>query len=162
MNKILAALGLLFVLLTGCCGTTRNSKLYEQVKGTHILRQVGQRMVSSQTTRASFFLVMGSSSSETTAKYEVSFSWLGNDGDYRFTTLPLDEFHVHLDERAATPFISFSLREDYKSNLADGVDLDGAYASSARDGINYVTITCRPEDWPVDIQIPTAASPREK
>jgi len=140
MNKILF---LIFacLLMSGCRPNNwqkppdPHTSLYQ---GTHILHQIGGFKSVDSNMHGTFFLIVGGISGESTTNTKVSFAWLGNDGQYRFTTLPIEMIHIKIDENISAPTVNFRWGS-------------GGFAY---DGIIYALITVRVTDWPTTINIP--------
>jgi hypothetical protein len=106
------------------------SKNEIEYKGSHLLRQIGSLPSSTDiSVTRSFFYIDADSHSD----LKISFAWQGNDGIYRFTTQPLTDVRVQLNDSVNTPFVKFKWN-DY--------------------GLLYTVIVVNPKDWPVDIHMP--------
>ena len=117
---------------------TQSEAIYQ---GSHLLRQIGQKQVTTSSWDASYFIFAGGASGQTVTDEQVSFAWLNNNGEYEFMTVPLQKIRIRLNENVITPFVRFRWKERESGRF---------------DEIIYVLVTVNPKDWPVDIHIPTA------
>ncbi len=155
VSSLLRALSfacLIFVILRvwGCA--TRpdpprpETQISKELKGSHLLRQIeSDRSVSGRLTRSYFLFGTGGSGTVST-EYKVTLAWLGNDGVYRYTTLPLNEVRVVTNPNILQPFVRFRWMDE--SGDHDTVD----------DLIRYVVIGVNPKDWPEEIDMPLKKS----
>ena len=152
LDRIVGVLvALLFVALVGggysliSAGVrSHDEKIKEidaQYEGNHLLRQIGERTTTTEHSSATFFLFAGSYTQDSKEFTTVTFSWLDNQGSYRFYTLPLKSVRIKLDTSIGTPYVRF--RWTSSAYMVD------------ESNILYAVITCNPKDWPVEIHIPT-------
>lgn len=141
MNRLITLAVFLFCFTTAGCGhlppgppspLEQNSIMY---RGNHLLRQIAQKQISSSHLEGTYFVFAAGMSGETTEEANVTFAWLGNDGVYRFQTLPLSKVRIQIHPNIGTPFVKFRWNNW---------------------GIKYVVIGCNPKDWPESIQLPHA------
>jgi len=140
MKKL--SLILVLLLVTGC-NCSQESKIAQVLKGTHMLRQIGSREVTTSSWSGGFFLIAGGASGQTVSEIKVTFAWQGNDGAYQFETLPLDKIHIQLDDHVVIPCVHFKWIEGWP----DDPDL-------ASNWIRYAVLEVNPKDWPIKINIP--------
>lgn len=114
------------------------------LQGWHNIHQISSDKSESGSYSANYFLFFGSSSGQMSSQTTVSFSWLGNDGDYRYSTLPLSKIRVELDEKAMSPIVKFrwtTYRSDCDANSLDSC-------------IIYAIIRVNSKQWPAKITMP--------
>lgn len=141
MNRTYTIIASIALVLTGCGNKPPQpeqvSARGKELMGPHLLRQIGTNLTESASFHGGYFLFAASGS--VTTDYKVTFAWLGNDGVYRFTTLPIYKVRVQINDGVGTPYVQFRW-----SNY--GSDHDG--------DILYVLIETNSKDWPTDIHLP--------
>lgn len=105
------------------------------LQGDHLLRQVSSFRGTDGSIEGSYFLFIGDVRGTTTETYKVTFAWQGNDGAYRYTTLPLEKVLVVPDAHIGKPFVKFRWAR-----------YDGE--------ILYAVFGVNPKDWPEKIEMP--------
>ena len=120
-----------------------DSAIGQQLKGTHLLRQVKTfTSVDGHLSEGFFLLAAGADGSEA-PNPKITFAWQGNDNVYRFTTLPLRKVRVQTDPGAGLPYIRFCWESGSGSELEPY--------------IRYVLIYVNPRDFPIEINTPLSA-----
>jgi hypothetical protein len=136
LYRIIALLGA-SLSIYGCANPPQHDSPYAQVyQGSHVLHQIGSFTSQETHSSAGFFLIAGNSHSDSSTDTKVTFSWLGNDGVYRFTSVSLSDIQVRIDDSIGLPYVRFRW-----SNHGD---------------IRYAVITVRSSDWPTSIHVPNA------
>ena len=125
----------------------------------HDLRKMKEMPYGEGESSGSFFLASGSINSSSSTGLSITFSWLHPKGTYFNTTLPYDKFETNLVSSCEVPQVSFVWEQpcscvggewDIK-NLNDLVEVNHM--------IKYAVIICKPEQWPVSIQLPYEKDP---
>ena len=141
MKKIYIIFILLSTLLTSCdennCDKQYNESL-KQYKGTHVLRKIASNSSQKSSISGGYFLFGGSISGESKTVTNIKFCFQNNQGDYEFKTIDYNDLRVHLDSTIQNPYIVFKLSDIRFYCNAD---------------IEYVTIYCRDEDFPKNLEI---------
>lgn len=144
--KALLGISLSALLLTGCHSKTEPEQMTaagKEFQGLHLLRQIVTVTTTSSHLNGSYFLIAGSINADSSTETNVTFAWRGNDGVYRFQTLPLSKIRIQIDEHVGTPFVKFR------------------WASWPQGNIIYAVIGANPKDWPQDLAIPSAKDVKE-
>lgn len=146
-NILFTSLFFSLIIITGCKSSNNSTSftppepasaatlLYQ---GNHELRQIGQFRSQESRSNSTFFLIAGNYSSESSTITKVTFSWLGNDGAYRFTTLPLKSLLIKINDNISVPTVKFRWTQHPTDN----------------NEIIYAVITVRSVDWPATINVP--------
>lgn len=148
MRKHLGAVLALCGVMAFLGGCSEHPSMAEAILGgSHPLR----KMTTVDRTREHAYSGLFFFSYSGTSNRMVTFSWLMNDGTYAISTLHIEEMRVQLDPKASQPTIKFrwtALDNNIPQYLMDN-------------SVRYAVVTVRPEDWPVDVQLPLNAVPEE-
>lgn len=145
--KALLSISLSVLLLTGCHSKPEQEQMSsngKELQGLHLLRQIATVTSTSSHLSGSYFLIAGSITADSVNETNVTFAWQGNDGVYRFQTLPLSKVRIQIDQHIGTPFVKFR------------------WASWPQGQIVYAVIGANPKDWPEDLAIPSTKDLKER
>jgi hypothetical protein len=119
------------------------------LQGNHLLRQVGTTQSTISSSNGSFFLFFGDTSSSVQTQVDVAFAWEGNDGVYRYTTLPLDKVRFATNKDIIQPFVKFKWTTRSGSCYTPNWDIHECTL--------YAVVGVNPKDWPTQISMPNIA-----
>lgn len=143
LSVVLALCGAIAFL--GGCGKTETPSPAEAVlKGNHPLR----KMITVDRARARAYSGLFFFSYSGTSDRMLTFSWLMNDGTYAISTLHIEEMRVVLDPKATQPSIKFRWVRSGRTPTTPTPQ------SLMNQNVLYAVVTVRPEDWPIDVQLP--------
>ena len=145
MKKLITIL-ILYISLISCEHREKSeSNTGKILKNKHELRKLKATNVTNTYFTASYFLIAGSSSGGTYTTNTITFSWKMNTGEYAISEFPISKIRIKIDNSVITPFINFRWSPSYID------DLD--YIMKRK--VQYILITCKEEDYPVDINLIT-------
>lgn len=140
-KSIIYKILLLLILLASC--KEQPNKVDEILKGNHELRKFKTITQEGYSWNAGYFLIAGKGSGSSYKDIKASFSWKMNTGEYEISEIELSKIRVRIDNTVTTPYITFNWDYGRITNL-EHILL--SY-------VNYITITCKEEDYPVNIKI---------
>ena len=140
-NRLAIIVGIISLFAAGCAESHPEPPSQNQLTygGTHLLRQIKPVTKSSAEFSGGYFLFAGGISGSSSTEQLVTFAWQGNDGNYRFTSLPLEKLRVHIDAGCVLPYVRF--RWD-------------TYHYGSDEAIIYAVLGVNPRDWPESIKVP--------
>jgi hypothetical protein len=128
------------------------------LSGTHDLRRMVQsESQESHLSGGGFFLFgvggMGVDG-ESHTDIVITFAWRANDGSYIITRAPITKIRVKLVDNLTVPSVEF--HDDCDESTMDCMIRFGHnnIQSLFDNDVEYVTVHCRPEDWPTKLTMP--------
>jgi hypothetical protein len=73
---------------------------------------------------------------------------MNDEQTWAISSLPLEQFRVRFDDKAAVPTIQFNLKPNRTQCVVDSMQ------EIMNDCVEYAVLTVRPEDWPTQIDLP--------
>jgi hypothetical protein len=145
--------------LAGCCderGDISTRKFFGEARP---MRHVIQTTSQNGSLDGAFFLFAGAVSGRTSTQSIVKFSWKNSDDTWIISSIPMERVRVKLQPNATTPTVSFGIYCHAPAGEGicpadDTLESDGPQAVIDGGYVQYVTFTCRPEDWPINLQMP--------
>jgi len=141
--KKLASCLVLFSTLQSCVPLERKDNNSEILRGKHELRRLKVSSNEKSEWSAGYFLFAGSASGKTYKETKVSFSWKMNTGEYAISEIEVGNIRVRIDSTVIKPYVTFNWDKSRVRDLHFIFDYD----------INYMTIVCREEDYPINVNI---------
>ena len=143
MKKLLLLL-FLSMFLVGCMGP-----MPDHMKGEHKLRKMVEVIGQKGEISGGFFLLSGAFTGSSEVKRTITFAWYNSYSDaYVISTMDIEHVMVKIAD-VSTPTVRFIFtRSDiYTDEMNDPFYIFRRY-------VRYIRITCKAEDWPVDVQMP--------
>lgn len=139
------------------------SNVLKFFEGEHKLQKMNDRLTTENHIKGEAFFLLGTgvASLEGGQKvsHDVTFAWQGNDGDFIFSSIPIEKLRVRLDDAMTVPSVKFVLLSS-----CDGVGEECQADSMMREHgpqkvinseyVSHVVIRIRSQDWPAQIRIP--------
>lgn len=142
---------ILLAFIVSSCGEMREDKkeqtyFEKEFSGKHTLRSFKVRESSQSSFSASYFLIFGGASGSSEQMTKVRFAWKMNSGTYAISEIEANRIRVAFNDTIQTPYITFySKYPDWDEDL-----------NSVMDRINqigYITVYCKEEDFPMEINL---------
>lgn len=145
MQKFLICVGLFgmfgliyFAIFTDCDQPEqRESAVSEILSGDHTIRALNSHTTTTGELNGGYFLFVGDIHGSITTSTELRFAWLGNDGDYIITDLPLSKIKIRINNKKSVPSVKFKWT---RCNFTTPEQI--------KNSIIYAVIVCNDKDMP--------------
>ena len=152
-KKILLGILIIFIscITIQCIGPPKEKEkeidyLSEHFEGYYNLRRFKSSVRENSKFSGAFFLIVGAASGSSKQELMTTFSWESNNNSYIISELPVTKIQVKIDSTIINPYISFNWDPfNWDFNIKN---INDKFYS-----VNYITVYCKEEDFPYDIQL---------
>jgi hypothetical protein len=146
-------LSLLLLVASSCSLVSLPEKVKQEISGEKVLRKMTSVTDQKTSGASAFFLFAGSSSFSSTSEVNVIFAWKMTSGEYQTTSVPITKIRTVFDSLAVAPTVSFHFLNAFYT-MSDACTFNDQTQLFFNEHLAYIKIRVKPEDWPLDIQLP--------
>lgn len=146
-------LSLLLLVAASCSLVSLPEDVKKEISGEKTLRKMTSAMDQKTSGNSAFFLFAGSSSLSSNSEVNVIFAWKMTSNEYQITSVPVTKIRTVFDSLAVVPTVSFYFLKAFYT-MSDGSTFNNQTQLFFNEHLAYIKIRVKPEDWPLDIQLP--------
>lgn len=151
MNKAIFLI-VMFLTITSYFNVSAQNDAYRQkiFGGKHELLKFNQHNNQRTTSSGVFFLIGGSSHSETTVESKVRFMWKIYTGEYIVSEIDVRKIRIIINNSVKSPYITLHMKDRGMFSKGD-FDENSNINLELMMYCNYITVYCSETDCPKDI-----------